>query len=153
MKKKSKLIHCNRKKWGAVKTLHNSQFAHWISNSFEQSFCETAKRAGTGWSLVFMSEKELKCSPQRTKVRAHISPQPDIVSWEAQRRRRRESCNRKLTNTWSQEDWIGLHTCVAAVELSEGTDEVGLVREKLLPQDFQGRALSSANTGDEMLTI
>lgn len=46
-----------------------------------------------------------------------------------------------------------LHTCVVAVELFEGTDEVGLVREKLLPQDFQGRALGSANTGDEMLTI
>lgn len=41
-------------------------------------------------------------------------------------------------------------TCAVSVELLEGTDEVGLVSEKLLSQDFKGRALRSPHAGDEM---
>lgn len=46
-----------------------------------------------------------------------------------------------------------LHTCVLAVERFEGTDDVRFVSEKLLPQDFEGWALSSPNTVDEITTI
>lgn len=37
------------------------------------------------------------------------------------------------------------HTCVLAVVLFEGTDEVRLVSKKLLPQDFESGALGSPN--------
>ncbi len=47
---------------------------------------------------------------------------------------------------------VTLHTCVLAVELFEGTDEVRFVRKQLLPQDFEGRALCSPNTADKTTT-
>lgn len=37
------------------------------------------------------------------------------------------------------------HTCVLAVVLFEGTDEVRLVSKKLLPQDFESGTLGSPN--------
>lgn len=40
------------------------------------------------------------------------------------------------------------HTCVRAVKLFEGTDEIRLVGKKLLPQDFESRALSPPNAVD-----
>lgn len=41
------------------------------------------------------------------------------------------------------------HTFVLAVKLSEGTEEVRLVRKQLLPQDSESWALGSPNTADD----
>ena len=66
----------------------------------------------------------------------------------------------KKTVTQARPDLLGAglemtlhtHTCVLAIELFEGTDEIRLVGKKLLPQDFEGRTLSSPNAGDGTIT-